>query len=81
MPLGISGIEVGPAGAAVNFREDTRVNPLSLVRKVQSDPRTYQLDGPTRFKIVTDLPSVAKRQQFVEELLAEFEADATDDAA
>jgi transcription-repair coupling factor (superfamily II helicase) len=79
--LGIAGIEVGAQGAAVDFRESTRVNPLSLVRKVQSDPRTYQLAGPTRLKIVADLPDVAKRQQFVEELLADFEADATDDAA
>ena len=81
MALGITGVEVGPAGATVNFRENTRVNPLSLVRKVQSDPRTYQLAGPTRLKIAAELPSVAKRQQFVEELLTEFEADATEDAA
>ena len=51
------------------------------MQKVQSDPRTYQLAGPTRLKVVADLPSVAKRQQFVEELLTDFEADATDDAA
>jgi len=79
--LGISGIEVGPAGAAVDFRENTRVNPMSLVKKVQADPRTYQLAGPTRLKIVAELPTVAKRQQFVEELLTDFAADATDAAA
>ena len=79
--LGIAGIDVGAAGATVEFRESTQIDPMFLVRKVQSDPKTYQLAGPTRLKINRSLEDVAKRQQFVEELLQDFAANATDNAA
>jgi transcription-repair coupling factor (superfamily II helicase) len=79
--LGIAGIDAGPSGTLVEFRESTRVNPMSLVKRVQSEPRVYQLAGATRLRIARELPDVAKRQQFVEELLADFAADATEDAA
>jgi transcription-repair coupling factor (superfamily II helicase) len=79
--LGIAGIEVGPGGGNIDFRESTRVNPLSLVKLVQSDPRGYQLAGAMRLRFKRQLEEPEQRQQFADQLLDTFAADATEDAA
>jgi transcription-repair coupling factor (superfamily II helicase) len=79
--LGIAGIEVGPGVANIVFRESSRVNPLSLVKLVQSDPRGYQLAGSMRLRFKRSLEEPEQRQQFVDQLLDNFAADATEDAA
>jgi len=52
MPLGIRRIEAGATGGKILFSEDTQVDPLSLIKMIQSDPARYRLDGPSaiRFK-------------------------------
>ncbi|WP_332102846.1 transcription-repair coupling factor [Kineobactrum salinum] len=79
--LGISGLEVGPEGGSIDFRVSTRVNPLSLVKLVQSDPKGYQLAGATRLRFKRELESPDERQQFADQLLDIFAADATEHAA
>ena len=79
--LGIRGIEVGAQSGNIDFKETTRVSPMSLVKLVQSDPRAYRLTGATRLRFERELPEAAERQQFIEELLTTFAADATEDAA
>ncbi len=79
--LGIAGIEVGPGGGNIDFRESTRVNPLSLVKLVQSDPKGYQLAGAMRLRFKRPLDEPEQRQQFADQLLDTFAADATEDAA
>ena len=79
--LGIRGIEVGAQSGNIDFKETTRVSPMSLVKLVQSDPRAYRLTGATRLRFEQDLPEAVERQHFIEELLTTFAADATEDAA
>jgi transcription-repair coupling factor (superfamily II helicase) len=79
--LGIRAIEAGPQGGSIDFKETTRVNPLALVKLVQSDPRSYKLAGATRLRFEHNLGDPIQRQQYVEELLKTFAIDATEDAA
>ncbi|MEH6609903.1 MAG: transcription-repair coupling factor [Halioglobus sp.] len=79
--LGIRGIEVGAEGGNINFKENTRVNPMSLVTLVQSDPKSYRLTGATRLRFDQSLPEAADRQKFIEDLLISFAADASGIAA
>jgi len=79
--LGIRAIEAGPQGGSIDFKKTTRVNPLSLVTLVQSDPKSYRLTGPTRLRFEQDLSAISERQSYLEELLETFATDATDDAA
>ena len=79
--LGIRGIEVGAHSGNIDFKETTRVSPMSLVKLVQSDPRAYRLTGATRLRFDQELPEAVERQHFIEELLTTFAADATEDAA
>ncbi len=79
--LGIRAIDAGPEGGSIDFKESTRVNPLSLVRRVQSAPREYKLAGATRLRFTRDLAGKQQRLQFVEELLRTFATEATEAAA
>ena len=79
--LGIRAIEAGPEGGSIDFKVTTRVNPISLVRLVQSDPLSYKLAGATRLRFEQSLPSPQERQQYLEQLLETFTIDATENAA
>ncbi len=79
--LGIRAIDAGPGGGNIDFKESTRVNPLSLVRLVQGDPLVYKLAGATRLRFTLDLPGKQERQQFIDQLLGNFAAEATEAAA
>jgi transcription-repair coupling factor (superfamily II helicase) len=79
--LGIRAIDAGPEGGSIEFKENTRVNPLSLVKLVQSDPLSYKLAGAMRLRFEQHLPENQDRQDYLEELLATFATDAKEDAA
>ncbi|RLQ23104.1 transcription-repair coupling factor [Seongchinamella sediminis] len=79
--LGIRSIEAGASGGSIEFKESTRVNPLSLVKLVQGDPRSYKLAGATRLRFERDLDDKVNRLRYVEDLLNTFATDATEDAA
>ena len=79
--LGIRTIEAGPGGGSIDFQETTKVNPLSLVKLVQSDPQSYRLAGATRLRFERDLETAADREHYVEQLLATFATEATEEDA
>jgi transcription-repair coupling factor (superfamily II helicase) len=79
--LGIRAIEVGPEGGSIEFKENTRVNPLTLVRLVQSDPGTYKLAGATKLRFHSNQPDGSARQRYLENLLETLATDAGDTAA
>ena len=54
---------------------------MSLVKLVQSNPRSYKLAGATRLRFEEDLEDKQQREQFIEQLLETFATDATEDAA
>ena len=76
--LGIRTIEAGPQGGSIDFKETTRVNPLSLVTLVQSDPRSYKLAGATRLRFEQELPGLVERQGYLEQLLGTFATEANE---
>ncbi len=79
--LGIRSIDAGAAGGSIEFKESTRVNPLALVKLVQSEPKSYKLAGATRLRFERTLPANEERRQYIEALLDAFATDTTEDAA
>ena len=79
--LGIRGIELGASGGSIDFKQSTRINPLSLVKLVQSEPKIYKLASATRLRLQRDLSDPQERREYIEELLKKFAADATESAA
>ncbi|EED34215.1 transcription-repair coupling factor [Luminiphilus syltensis NOR5-1B] len=74
--LGINEIEVTASGGSIEFSDATRVNPMSLVKLVQSDPHGYTLSGANRLRFKRDLPELEDRRDHVEILLDTFSDEA-----
>ncbi|MFU8817596.1 MAG: transcription-repair coupling factor, partial [Pseudomonadales bacterium] len=67
--LGIRRLDLGSSGGRVEFGSETRVEPLTVVKLVQTQTATYRLDGATQLKISRALPEFEQRAQFAVELL------------
>jgi transcription-repair coupling factor (superfamily II helicase) len=59
--LGIRKLALGPAGGRVQFIEKPDVDPMSIIRMIQGQPRHYQMDGPDKLRVKLDLPDAATR--------------------
>jgi transcription-repair coupling factor (superfamily II helicase) len=67
--IGITKLEANNRGGKVEFASDTRVDPLLIVKLVQSQPRIYKLEGANQLKFAMDLDTAEKRIQAVTDLL------------
>jgi transcription-repair coupling factor (superfamily II helicase) len=68
-PLGIRKIEAGPKGARIEFRDRPDIDPGVILRLLQSQPRLYRLDGPTRLRLTAELPDAEARLKALNALL------------
>ena len=68
-PLGILRLDLGDQGGRVEFSPQTTVDPLAVVKLVQSQPATYRLEGATMLRISRRLTDFAARLTFAEELV------------
>lgn len=48
--LGIRKVDAGPQGGRIEFAQDTCVDPLTLIKLIQSAPNRYKFEGATLFK-------------------------------
>ena len=60
-PLGIRKLEAGPKGAKIEFDPRPKIDPAKLIALMQTAPKVYRLDGPTRLRILQDLPDADSR--------------------
>ena len=72
--LGIRRLDLGVNGGRIEFGAETRVDPLTVVKLVQTQTATYRLDGATQLKISRALPEFEQRASFAVELLDLLEA-------
>ncbi len=70
--LGVKRIDLGPQGGYIDFAEQTQVNPAWLVGLLQSQPRVYRLDGPTRLRLQMPTADAKTRLQRVQDLLTDM---------
>lgn len=70
--LGINRVDAGPKGVRVDFGHETNVDPLHLVKLVQSHPSEFRLEGGTKLRIDRPLVDPPRRFAYVHELLEEL---------
>jgi len=68
-PIGIRRINGGAKGLKIEFIEKPNIDPGSIIRLIQSAPKMYKLDGPTRLRMLADLPDAESRVRAIETLL------------
>jgi len=67
--LGIKKIEAGPNGGKFEFEQQPKIEPITLVKLVQSKPATYRLVGAAALSFTAALEEYEQRFDFVERLL------------
>ena len=53
--LGIKKVDAGPQGGRLEFAADTPVEPLTLIKLIQSQPSRYKFEGATVFKFLVPM--------------------------
>ncbi|MDD0843237.1 transcription-repair coupling factor [Pseudomonas sp. Gutcm_11s] len=67
--LGIKKVDAGPQGGRIEFAADTCVDPLVLIKLIQSQPNRYKFEGATLFKFQVPMERPEERFNTLEALL------------
>nr|WP_221189690.1 transcription-repair coupling factor [Azomonas macrocytogenes] len=67
--LGIAKIDAGPQGGRIEFTGNTCVDPLVLVKLIQTQPNRYRLEGATLFKFQVPMERPEDRFDILEALV------------
>ena len=68
--LGIRKLVLGAEGGRLQFEVKPNVDPMTVIRLIQGQPKHYKMDGPDKLRIVLDLPDAATRFNAARGLLA-----------
>jgi len=66
--LGIKKVDAGPQGGRIEFAADTCVDPLTLIKLIQSAPNRYKFEGATLFKFQVPMERPEERFNTLEAL-------------
>ena len=67
--MGIKKLELGERGGRVLFKPTPNIDPLRVIKLIQSQPKVYSLDGQDKLKIRMELPGAAERIGAAQSLL------------
>ena len=73
--LGVRKLDLGPNGGRLQFVEKPDVDPMSVIRLIQGQPKHYRMDGPDKLRITLDLPDAATRFNAARGLLTALRPD------
>ena len=73
-PLGIKKLELGANGGRVIFRPQPNVEPLTIIKMIQAQPRVYALDGQDKLRFKMPLEGATERLRAAMDLLASLDA-------
>ncbi len=60
--LGITRIDAGPKGGAIEFSNKTTVNPMLIISLIQQQPRIFKMDGASKLKFA--IPTTDQQARF-----------------
>ncbi len=67
--LGITKIDAGPQGGRIEFAADTPVDPMALIKLIQTQSKRYKFEGATVFKFQVPMERPEERFNTLEALL------------
>lgn len=70
--LGILKVDAGPHGGRIEFSNNTCVDPIKLIKLIQSQPNHYRFEGATTFKFNVPMDEPEQRFATIEALLNEL---------
>ncbi|MGY1519699.1 transcription-repair coupling factor [Luteimonas sp. A482] len=67
--LGIRKLDLGGAGGRLQFADQPAIDPMGVIRLIQSQPNHYRMDGPDKLRITLELPDFDTRLKAARGLL------------
>ncbi len=67
--LGLRKIDLADKGGRVHFLAQPKVDPMSIIRLIQSQPKVYSMDGPDKLRLRMELPDATSRLRTARGLL------------
>ncbi|GAC1461027.1 MAG: hypothetical protein PVSMB6_21300 [Steroidobacteraceae bacterium] len=67
--IGVRRLDLGAGGGTVTFEERNRLDPATVVRMIQKNPREYRLEGSLKLRITRQLQTEEARFEFATGLL------------
>ena len=67
--LGVKKLEANARGGSIEFTGDTKVDPIKIVKLVQSQPRVFKLEGANKLKFAIPMESTEDRLHHIHHLL------------
>lgn len=71
-PLGIKKIELGSDSGRIVFNPEPNIDPMNIIKLIQTQPKTYKLEGQDKLRITHSMPEPVQRQQFAARCLSLF---------
>jgi transcription-repair coupling factor (superfamily II helicase) len=68
--LGIRKLDLGPSSGRLHFETKPNVDPMTVIRLIQTQSKQYAMDGPDKLRIKLELPDPQSRLQAARGLLA-----------
>ncbi|HEX3897338.1 MAG TPA: transcription-repair coupling factor [Rudaea sp.] len=59
--IGIRKLELGDKGGRVQFKAQPNVDPATVIKLIQTQPKVYSLDGQDKLRVKLELPGAAER--------------------
>jgi transcription-repair coupling factor (superfamily II helicase) len=75
--IGIRKLELGEKGGRILFQPQPNIDPVSVIKLIQAQPKVYSLDGQDKLRIKLELPGGAERLGAAQGLLRTLSATAT----
>lgn len=72
--LGLRKIDLGEKGGRVHFESKPNIDPMAVIRLIQGQPKSYQMDGPDKLRVKLDLPDAPTRFNAARGLLTTLRA-------
>ncbi len=74
-PFGIVKIELGDKGGRITFTSQPDIDPMQLIKLLQTRPQEFRLDGQERLKVTRAMPDLESRVTLLEYLLKHLSVD------
>ncbi|HVI55683.1 MAG TPA: transcription-repair coupling factor [Luteibacter sp.] len=73
-PLGIRKVDFGASGGRITFRDKPDIDPVALIKLIQTQPRIFKMDGQDKLRVIMELPGSAERIRTAQETLVSLGA-------
>ena len=67
--LGILKLDANVQGGKIEFKEQPKVNPQKIIQLIQTQPKSFRLDGPTRLRFTLPVHDMSDRIRLVEQVI------------